>query len=37
MPTLPLGSYVVVSRASYGYSRYSFEFSSSPSPVAGRR
>ena len=34
MPTLPLGSYVVVSRASYGYSRYSFELFQLP--LAGR-
>ena len=34
MPTLPLGSYVVVSRASYGYSRYSFD--SFQLPIAGR-
>jgi signal peptidase I len=34
MPTLPLGSYVVVSRASYGYSRYSFD--SFQLPITGR-
>jgi signal peptidase I len=34
VPTLPLGSYVVVSRASYGYSRYSFELFQLP--LAGR-
>jgi len=34
MPMLPVGSYVVVSRASYGYSRYSFELFQLP--LAGR-
>jgi signal peptidase I len=33
-PTLPPGSYVVVSRASYGYSRYSFD--SFELPISGR-
>jgi signal peptidase I len=33
-PTLPTGSYVLVSRASYGYSRYSFD--SVGLPITGR-
>jgi signal peptidase I len=33
-PTLPVGSYIVVSRASYGYSRYSFD--SFELPIDGR-
>jgi signal peptidase I len=33
-PTLPRGSYVLVSRASYGYSRYSFDLFDLP--IAGR-
>ena len=34
LPTVRVGSYVVVSRASYGYSRYSFD--SFQLPIAGR-
>jgi signal peptidase I len=34
MPTLPVGSHVVVSRASYGYSRHSFD--GFELPIAGR-
>jgi signal peptidase I len=34
LPTLPVGTYLVVSRASYGYSRYSFD--SFELPIAGR-
>jgi signal peptidase I len=34
LPTLPVGSYFVVSRASYGYSRYSFD--SFELPITGR-
>jgi signal peptidase I len=34
LPTLRVGSHVVVSRASYGYSRYSFD--SFELPIAGR-
>jgi signal peptidase I len=33
-PTLPIGSYVIVSRASYGYSRFSFDFFELP--IGGR-
>jgi signal peptidase I len=33
-PTMPVGSYVLVSRASYGYSRYSFD--SFELPITGR-
>jgi signal peptidase I len=34
LPSLPVGNYLVVSRASYGYSRYSFD--SFELPIAGR-
>ncbi len=34
IPTLPVGSYAVVSRAAYGYSRYSFDLVSLP--IEGR-
>jgi signal peptidase I len=34
MPTLPIGSHIVVSRASYGYSRFSFDLFELP--ISGR-
>ena len=34
LPTLPVGRFLVVSRASYGYSRYSFD--SFELPISGR-